>query len=53
MAMTTTAFSTWLSKPSVFIIGTMMEAVVMSATVDEPCAVLIGADKRNGSQMLR
>ncbi len=53
MAITTMAFSIGLANPKVSIIGTMMEAVVMSATVDEPCAVLIAADKRNGSQMLR
>ena len=30
----------------------MMEAVVISATVDDPWAVLIAADNKNGSQML-
>ena len=53
MARTTRAFSISLTNPNEPIIGIMMEAVVMSDTVDEPWAVLIAAASRNGSQRLR
>src|SRR5690606_38919591 len=51
MAMTTSALSRSLTKPNSFIKGASMEAVVINATVDEPCAVLMAAANKKGSQI--
>lgn len=48
MAMTTSALATGVSKPSADIIGKTMADVVVSATVEEPCAVFRTAETRKG-----
>ena len=51
MAMTASAAATGVSRPSVAITGARMPAVVVMATVEEPCAVLRMAASRNGKKM--
>src|SRR5690606_12105652 len=53
IATTTNADSKPPVKPSTSINGATMEAVVISATVEEPCAVLIAAAIKNGNQIPR
>ncbi len=53
MAITTRAFAVGVSRPSVPKTGATIPAVVMMATVDEPCAVLSAAAMMKGSQILR
>jgi hypothetical protein len=45
---TTIALAKSLSKPRPAIMGASMDAAVISATVDEPWAVLMAAASRNG-----
>ena len=49
-ATNTLSISDW--NPSEPINGSMMDDVVIIATVDDPCAVFIAAASRNGSQIL-
>lgn len=48
MAMTTSALATGVSKPNAGIIGKTIADVVVSATVEEPCAVFRAAETRKG-----
>lgn len=51
MAITVSAARTGVPSPITSISGAMMPAVVVSATVEDPCAVFRMADSRNGKKM--
>lgn len=53
MERTTKAFATADSKPNGDISGVIKDAVVISATVEEPWAVFIAAEMMKGSQIPR
>lgn len=51
MAITTTALENSVPVPMEFIMGATIDAAVINATVDDPCAVFMAAAIKNGSQM--
>ena len=51
IAMQTSVACSGVSKPSTVSNGAMMPAVVIIATVEEPCAVLSTAASRNGKKI--
>ena len=53
MEVTANAFARAVSKPRTPISGAISDAVVIIATVDDPCAVLSAAAIMNGSQIPR
>ena len=53
MAMTVTAARIGVPRPKVVIRGAMMPAVVVMATVEDPCAVLRIAERMKGKKIPR